>query len=93
MATKVAGEDVRGNNEVSGVRMEPSWTEPPPVTWVLIAAQKRASCRRRSDGMPENEGRSCRAWVWGCEWEHEAEGRRRMQSGDGSWTRGAQNDS
>jgi hypothetical protein len=29
--------------------MEPSWTEPPRDTWVLIGAGERPVCRRQSD--------------------------------------------
>jgi hypothetical protein len=28
--------------------MEPSWTEPPPLAWVLIGVRERSACRRQS---------------------------------------------
>lgn len=28
--------------------MEPSWTEPPPLAWVLIGVRERSVCRRQN---------------------------------------------
>jgi hypothetical protein len=39
--------------------MEPSWTEPTPVTWVLILAHECPICRRRGDRMIESEPEPC----------------------------------
>jgi len=42
----VQGEQVCGNGRRSGLRMEPSWTEPPRFTWAVIGGRERSVCRR-----------------------------------------------
>jgi len=65
--------------------MEPSWTEPPPFTWVLIRVRERPACRRQSEAMalsgPERRGRI----VSTCETEHVAQGRGIVRSNRGEW--------
>lgn len=39
--------------------MEQSWTEPPPVGWVLIGGRKRAAGRRRSAAVGAHEPKRC----------------------------------
>jgi hypothetical protein len=59
----------------SGIRIEPSWTEPPPFAWVFIDIGERAICRRRSGVATLSEPKRGGSIVNGCEEEHVAEGR------------------
>ena len=43
-----SGRRNRGEGWRSGIRMEPSWTEPPPYAWGFIRGGERAVCRRQS---------------------------------------------
>lgn len=70
----VAGGQAFGNGGRSGLRMEPCWTEPPPLAWVSISAREWTRCRRQSETVasrvPERHG-----WiVAGRENEHVAQG-------------------
>ena len=56
--------------------MEPSWTEPPPYTWVFIGAHERPECRRQGDATALRWPERFRLVVPGCEAEHFAQGRR-----------------
>jgi hypothetical protein len=63
--------------------MEPSWTEPPPFTWVLIGAHERPECRRENDALALNGPKRCRPIVRGCEAKHLAQGRGIVRSDQG----------
>jgi hypothetical protein len=45
--------------EESGLRMEPSWTEPPPFTWVFIGVGERPVRRRQSGAVALNVPERC----------------------------------
>ena len=59
--------------------MEPSWTEPPPFTWVFIDIGERATWRRRSGVATLSEPKRGGSIVNGYEGKHVAEGRARMR--------------
>jgi hypothetical protein len=43
----------------SGLRMEPSWTEPPRFTWEFIGLRECPECRRQSEIMPVRAPERC----------------------------------
>lgn len=55
--------------------MEPSWTEPPPLTWVFIGAPEGPGGRRQSGAVALSEPERCWPAVRGDEEEHMAQGR------------------
>ena len=63
--------------------MEPSWTEPPPFTWVFIGAHGRQECRRQSDAAALSWRERSGLIVPGCEAEHLAQDRRIERSDQG----------
>jgi hypothetical protein len=63
--------------------MEPSWTEPPPFTWVVIGADEHPECRRQSDEVALCVPERCWPLVRGCESEHLAQGRGIVRSEQG----------
>jgi hypothetical protein len=69
------------------LRMEPSWTEPPPLAWVLIGGGERPVRRRQSGAAALSEPKRCGSIVHGRKEEHAAQGRAMVRSGKGrSWT-------
>ena len=54
--------------------MEPSWTEPPPLAWVLIGVRERSTCRRQSGPVALSGPERCRSIVERRQEEHVAQG-------------------
>lgn len=63
--------------------MEPSWTEPPALAWVLIGVRERSACRRQSGPVALSGPKRCRSMVKRCKEEHVAQGHGMAWSGQG----------
>jgi hypothetical protein len=60
--------------------MEPSWTEPPHLAWVLIGVRERSACRRQSGLVALSGPERRRSIVERRKEEHVAQGRRIARS-------------